>query len=49
MDAAWVNAVCRALPHTTEQIQWDVDLAFKMGGKMFAVMPLAPAPTCLSL
>jgi len=26
----------------TEQVQWGADLVFKVGGKMFAAMPLEP-------
>ena len=29
-------------------MQWGSDLLFKVGGKMFAVTPLEPAPVCLS-
>jgi predicted DNA-binding protein (MmcQ/YjbR family) len=35
-------------PHCTETVQWGFDLVFKIGGKMFAVTPLEPAPVCLS-
>lgn len=35
-------------PGATEQIQWGYDLVFKVGGKMFAVTPLEPAPVFLS-
>ena len=48
MDAEWLRKVCLSLPHTTEQIQWGYDLVFKVGGKMYAVAPLEPAPVCLS-
>lgn len=48
MDAEWLRKVCLVLPHTTEQIQWGCDLVFKVGGKMYAVAPLEPAPVCLS-
>jgi len=48
MDAEWLRKVCLALPHTTEQMQWGCDLVFKVGGKMYAVAPLEPAPVCLS-
>jgi predicted DNA-binding protein (MmcQ/YjbR family) len=48
MDAQWLREVCLAFPSTTEQIQWGYDLVFKVGGKMFAVAPLEPAPVCLS-
>lgn len=37
-----------SFPHATEQIQWGDDLVFKVAGKMFAVMPLEPAPVLLS-
>lgn len=43
LNAEWVRAVCMALPHTTETVQWGDDLVFKVGGKMFAVTPLEPA------
>ena len=48
MDAEWLRKVCLAFPGTTEQIQWGYDLVFKVGGKMYAVTPLEPAPVCLS-
>ena len=48
MDAEWLRKLCLSFPGTTEQIQWGYDLLFKVGGKMFAVTPLEPAPVCLS-
>ena len=36
------------LPHATENVQWGFDLCFKVGGKLFCVMPLEPAPVMLS-
>ncbi len=48
MDADWLREICLAFPHTTEQIQWGYDLVFKIGGKMFAIAPLEPAPVCLT-
>jgi predicted DNA-binding protein (MmcQ/YjbR family) len=42
MNAAWVRAHCMGLPHTTEEILWGDDLVFKIGGKMYAVVVLAP-------
>ena len=48
MDAEWLRRLCLSFPGTTEQIQWGYDLLFKVGGKMFAVTPLEPAPVCLS-
>ena len=48
MDVEWLRKTCMAFPGATEQIQWGNDLLFKVGGKMFAVTPLEPAPVCLS-
>lgn len=31
------RALCLNLPGATEQMQWEVDAVFKVGGKMFAV------------
>lgn len=48
MDVDWLRELCLSFPGVTEQIQWGYDLLFKVGGKMFAVTPLEPAPVCLS-
>ena len=48
MDAEWLRKLCLSFPGTTEQMQWGCDLLFKVGGKMYAVTPLEPAPVCLS-
>ncbi|HVH69548.1 MAG TPA: MmcQ/YjbR family DNA-binding protein [Candidatus Dormibacteraeota bacterium] len=48
MDAEWLRKLCLSFPGTTEQIQWGCDLLFKVGGKMYAITPLEPAPMCLS-
>ncbi len=48
MNVDWLREVCLSFPGVTEQIQWGYDLLFKVGGKMFAVTPLEPAPVCLS-
>ncbi len=48
MDIAWLGQLCLSFPGATAQIQWGNDLLFKVGGKMFAVAPLEPAPVCLS-
>lgn len=48
MNIAWVRAHCMALPHTTEEILWGDDLVFKIGGKMYAGMPLSPERVRLS-
>ena len=49
MNVDWLRKLCLSFPGATEQIQWGSDLLFKVGGKMFAVTPLEPAPVCLSL
>lgn len=48
MDIDWVRACCTSMPDATESLQWGDDLVFKIGGKMFAVLVLAPAPVWLS-
>jgi predicted DNA-binding protein (MmcQ/YjbR family) len=48
MDVDWLRGLCLSFPGATEQIQWGCDLLFKVGGKMFAVTPLEPAPVWLS-
>jgi predicted DNA-binding protein (MmcQ/YjbR family) len=42
MDIDSVRKHCLALPHTTEKVQWEDDLVFKVGEKMFAVVALEP-------
>ncbi len=49
MNIEWVRKYCLSLPNVTEHIQWEIDLVFKIGGKMFAVMPMEPARVWLSL
>jgi predicted DNA-binding protein (MmcQ/YjbR family) len=44
----WVRKYCMSLPHVTEQVQWKIDLVFKIGGKMFATLVLEPHPVCLA-
>jgi len=48
MNVDWLRELRLSFPGATEQIQWGYDLLFKVGGKMFAVTPLEPAPVCLS-
>ena len=43
-----IRKLCLSFPHSTEQIQWGYDLVFKIGGKMFAITPLEPAPVFLT-
>lgn len=48
MDLEWLRRFCLSLPHTTEQIQWEDALVFKVGGRMYAVANLEPAEVWLS-
>ncbi|HUI79564.1 MAG TPA: MmcQ/YjbR family DNA-binding protein [Bryobacteraceae bacterium] len=49
MSVEWVRRYCLSLPHTTEMVQWEHDLLFKVAGKMYAGMPLEPSRIWLSL
>ena len=40
-----VRKICRAWPGVTEDVKWDSDLVFSVGGKMFAVVCLEPPHT----
>src|SRR2546425_8431197 len=48
MNIETIRRYCLGLPHTTEQVQWGFDLVFKVGGKMYAVMPLEPVKYLMS-
>ena len=48
MDVEWVREYCLSLPHTTERVQWQDDLVFKIGGRMYAVLALEPREHWLS-
>ena len=48
MDVDGIRKHCLSFPHTTEMVQWEADLVFKVDGKMFAVAPLEVAPVRLS-
>lgn len=48
MNQETVRAFCIKMPHATEVVQWGHDLCFKVGGKLFCVMCLEPAPVALS-
>ncbi|HKV93116.1 MAG TPA: MmcQ/YjbR family DNA-binding protein [Candidatus Angelobacter sp.] len=39
----WAREVCLALPHATEDVKWEHNLLFRIGGKMFCVANLEPA------
>lgn len=40
MDIESVRRFCLSLPHVTEDVQWESDLLFRIGKKMFAVVAL---------
>ena len=48
MNLESVRRYCMSLPHTTETVQWENDLVFKIGGRMYAVAALEPGPHWLS-
>ncbi|MDA1312174.1 MAG: MmcQ/YjbR family DNA-binding protein [Acidobacteria bacterium] len=48
MSVEWVRGHCLALPHVTEDIKWESNLVFSIGGKMFAITRLEPGETWLS-
>ena len=43
MDTESIREYCLSFPHTTEDIQWENDLLFRIGGKIFAVLGLEPS------
>jgi len=40
MDHESIRSFCLSLPHVTEDIQWEKDLLFRIGNKMFTVLAL---------
>ena len=48
MDIESVRRFCLSLPHATEGVQWDNDLLFRVGGRIFAVASLDVTPTRVS-
>lgn len=40
MDIEQVRTYCLSFPHATEDVQWENDLLFRIGKKMFAVAAL---------
>jgi len=43
MDLESIRSFCLSLPHVDEKVQWENDLLFRIGGKMFAVVALEPS------
>ena len=40
----WVREFCLSLPHTTEDIQWESNLLFRIARKMYCIVSLDPEP-----
>lgn len=49
MDIEALRSVCMGLPGATEDIKWENDLCFLIGGKMFCVTALDSKPVMISL
>jgi predicted DNA-binding protein (MmcQ/YjbR family) len=48
MDIEKVRAYCLSFPNVTEDVQWENDLLFRIGRKMFAVAALEASDHVLS-
>ena len=46
MQTELLQQFCLSLPATTEDIKWDNDLCFSIGGKMYCVIALEPPFKC---
>lgn len=46
MDLEALQTFCLSLPAATEDVKWDNDLVFSVGGKMFCVVALEPPFKC---
>ncbi len=44
MDVAAIRQFCLSFPHATENLQWEDELCFKVGRKIFAVLGLDSLP-----
>jgi len=47
MNVDSVRQYCLSFPHAKENMQWEDDLCFKVGGKIFAVLSLESVPPSL--
>ncbi|MEO6722882.1 MAG: MmcQ/YjbR family DNA-binding protein [Ferruginibacter sp.] len=48
MNVEDIQVICKNLPAVTEDIKWEHDLVFSIGGKMFCVVGLDQTPTSAS-
>ena len=46
MDIDQIRTFCTALPAVTEDVKWDNDLVFSVGGRMFCMIALDPPFKC---
>ena len=46
MDLEQLRSFCLNLPAVTEDVKWEHDLCFSVGGKMFCVASLDPPFSC---
>ena len=49
MDVDWLRRFCLSFPRAKENLQWEDELCFKVGGKIFAMISLNSVPQQLSL
>ena len=48
MNIEHIQTFCKKMPGVTEDIKWEHDLVFSIGGKMFCVAGLDQDPTSAS-
>jgi predicted DNA-binding protein (MmcQ/YjbR family) len=48
MNVEEIQSICRQMTAVTEDIKWEHDLVFSIGGKMFCVVGLDQSPTSAS-
>lgn len=44
MNLDSIRKFCLSLPHATENLQWQDELCFKIGGKIFAMLGVSSVP-----
>lgn len=48
MNTEEIRNLCRSMPSVTEDVKWEHDLVFSIGGKMFCVLGLDHVPVSAS-
>ena len=46
MDVDCIRAFCMSFPQAAENLQWEEDLCFKVGGRIFAIVSLDSRRLC---